>query len=209
MPSRHEVNQGDCISSIAFEYGFFPDTVWNHPNNAELKNQRKDPNVLMPGDIVFVPDRRGKEVSKPTDQVHKFKVKNTPEKLNLQLLKEGEPRAGEEYELEIDDLKFTGTTDSQGRIQQSIPPNAKQGRLTLKKSEEAFEIRLGHLDPHDQITGVQGRLRHLGFYFGPIDGQMSPELEHAIQEFQISKELEPDGELGSKTINALKDLYGA
>lgn len=209
MAENRQVKQGDCVSSIAFEHGFFPDTIWNHANNKELKDKRKDPNILMPGDVVFVPDKRIKEVSEPTNQVYKYKCKNTPEKLRLQLLKENEPRANEEYELEIDALKFSGKTDGQGRLEQSIPPNAKHGKLLLKKTEEVYQLSLGHMNPHDEITGAQGRLRHLGFYFGPIDGKISPELEHAIQEFQIYKDIEPNGELDEKTKNALKESYGS
>jgi hypothetical protein len=37
MAINHEVEEGDCIYSIAFENGFFADTIWNHANNAELK----------------------------------------------------------------------------------------------------------------------------------------------------------------------------
>lgn len=209
MPINYEVKQGDCISSIAFEHGFFKETIWNHPNNAELKQNRKEQNVLMPGDIVFIPDKRIKEVSEPTNEVHKFRCKNTPEKLKLQLFKENEPRADEEYELVIDDLKFSGKLDSQGRLEQSIPPNAKQGQLTLKKDEEIYQLILGNLNPSDEITGAQGRLRHLGFYFGSIDGQISPELIQAIQEFQISGDLEPNGELDDRTMSAIKNAYGA
>jgi len=209
MPINYQVKQGDCISSIAFDHGFFPDTIWEHPNNAELKKKRQDPNVLMPGDVVVVPDKRLKEVNEPTNQVHKFRCKNTPEKLKLQLFIAGEPRANEEYALEIDDLKFSGKTNSQGRIEQSIPPNAKKGRLLFGNGTEIYQLLLGNLNPSDEITGAQGRLRHLGFYFGSLDGKMSPEFIHAVQEFQISKDLEPNGELDSQTVNALKDSYGS
>lgn len=209
MAINYQVKQGDCISSIAFENGFFPDTIWNHPNNAELKEKRKDPNVLMPGDMVFVPDKRPKEVSEPTNQVHKFKCKNTPEKFKLQLLLDEEPRANEEYELEIEGLKFSGKTDSQGRIEQSIPPNAKNGKLILANGEEVYQLQLGKLNPSDEITGAQGRLCNLGFYFGAIDGKMSDELEIAIQEFQFAHDIEPNGELNQATKEALKQDYGA
>lgn len=207
MATNYQVKQGDCISSIAFEHGFFADTIWNHPKNTELKERRKDPNVLFEGDIVHVPDIRVKEVSESTNQVHKFQCKNTPEKLKLQLFKENEPRENKEYELEIDGLKFSGTTDSQGRLEHSIPPNAKEGKLLLNNGEEIYQLGLGHLNPHDEISGVQGRLRHLGFYFGSIDGKSSPELDHAVQEFQISRDIEPDGELNDETINALEKVY--
>jgi hypothetical protein len=209
MAINYQVKQGDCISSIAFENGFFPDTIWNHPNNAELKKKREDPNVLLPGDVVFVPDKRPKEVSELTNQVHKFKCKNTPEKFKLQLLIGGEPRAGETYELEIEDLKFSGKTDSQGRIEQSIPPNAKKGKLLLNKGEEVYQLQFGNLNPSDEITGAQGRLWNLGLYFGAIDGKMSDELEEAILEFQISRNIEPDGQLNPATKDALEQAYGA
>ncbi|MBX7174325.1 MAG: peptidoglycan-binding protein [Pyrinomonadaceae bacterium] len=209
MATNYQVKQGDCISSIAFEHGFFPDTIWNHPDNAELKEKRQDPNILMPGDVVIVPDKRIKEVSEPTNQVHKFKCKNTPEKFKIQLLMDEGPRANEEYELEIEDLKFSGTTNSEGKLEQSIPPNAKKGKLTLKKDGTVFELRLGNLNPSDEITGAQGRLRNLGFYFGPIDGKLSDELEIAIQEFQFAHDIEPDGELNLSTKDALEQEYGA
>lgn len=209
MAINYEVRQGDCISSIAFEHGFFADTLWNHPNNAELKKKRKDLNILMPGDVVFVPDKQIKEVSEPTNQVYKFKCKNTPEKFKLQLLIHGEPRANEDYELEIEELKFKGKTDSQGRLEQFIPPDAKRGKLILNKGGEVYQLELGNLNPSNEITGAQGRLRNLGLYFGPLDGQMSEELEEAIQEYQFTKNIEADGKLTQATIDALKQDYGA
>jgi LysM repeat protein len=47
MTTRYTVKQGDHLSSIAHEYGF-PDyqTIWNHADNAQLKQKRKNPNVL-------------------------------------------------------------------------------------------------------------------------------------------------------------------
>jgi N-acetylmuramoyl-L-alanine amidase len=62
MPS-HTVKQGDCISSIAHETGFFWETLWNHPDNAKLKQLRKNPNALLPGDVVSIPDQRVKQES--------------------------------------------------------------------------------------------------------------------------------------------------
>ncbi len=209
MPVNYQVKQGDCISSIAFEHGFFADTIWNHPSNAELKEKREDPNILMPGDVVFVPDKRLKEVSEPTNFVHKFKCKNTPEKFKIQLLIAEEPRAGEEYELEIENLKFAGKTDSQGRIEQSIPPNAKKGKLILAEGTEVYQLLLGNLNPSDEITGAQGRLWNLGLYFGAIDGKMSDDLEEALQEFQFARNIEPNGELNQATKDALEQAYGA
>ena len=54
--SRITVNAGDCIDSIAYGHGMLWKSIWNHPENQELKQRRKDPNVLAEGDEVFVPE---------------------------------------------------------------------------------------------------------------------------------------------------------
>lgn len=88
MPEDYIVQTGDCISSLAFERGFFWETIWNHPQNAELKQKRTDPNILKEGDVVHIPDKELKEESCATDQKHKFKVKGVPAKLRMRLMEE-------------------------------------------------------------------------------------------------------------------------
>lgn len=94
MPEDYTVQTGDCISSIAFERGFFWETIWNHPKNAELKQKRQDPNILKEGDLVHIPDKELKEESCATDQKHKFKMKGVPAKLKLKVMEP--PKADDE-----------------------------------------------------------------------------------------------------------------
>ena len=49
-----------------------------------LADQHFDPAILLPGDVVFVPEKNPKEVSEPTNQVHKFRMKNAPAKFHEQ-----------------------------------------------------------------------------------------------------------------------------
>ncbi len=44
------VKQGDYFAKIAKKYGFSDwRTIYNHADNAELKQKRPDPNILHPG----------------------------------------------------------------------------------------------------------------------------------------------------------------
>lgn len=209
MAINYVVKEGDCISSIAFENGFFEETIWNHPNNAQLKQKRKDPNILMPGDVVHVPDIRVKEVSEPTNQVHKFNLKGVPAKLSLRLLFDGEPRRNESYTLDIDGKVMTGATDSDGNLKVSIPPNAKRGKLVIGTGDRQMEynLRLGRLDPVDEVTGVQVRLRNLGFDCGHINGILDEETKQALQAFQITAGLPATGEIDAATKNKLQQTH--
>ncbi|MGB9698788.1 MAG: LysM peptidoglycan-binding domain-containing protein [Thermodesulfobacteriota bacterium] len=55
MP-EYTVKQGDCLSSIGEKYGIFWEKIWNQPKNDKLKEKRKNPNILYPGDVIFIPD---------------------------------------------------------------------------------------------------------------------------------------------------------
>jgi len=96
MPTEHTIAPGECISSIAYQHGFFWETLWNHGDNAELKRDRKDPNVLHPGDLVMIPDLTLKEESCATEQVHEFRLKGVPARLNLKVLRPKPPKPPKE-----------------------------------------------------------------------------------------------------------------
>lgn len=213
MAINHTVKQGECINSIAYEYGFFPDTIWNHPQNKELKEKRKDPNVLFPGDVVFVPDKRVKEVNKATDQQHRFRMKNVPAKFTVRLVNDDDsPRGGVKYLLTVDGEEFEGQSTSGGEISVSVPPGAKTGKLELTDKngeEEEYDIALGYLDPIEEMSGVQGRLRGLGYYYGDISGENSDELGDAIREFQEDNGMEVTGEVDDALRSQLQSDFGS
>ena len=51
------IRQGDYLLSLAQQFGFDADTVWNDPANAALRKLRADPNFLWPTDILQIPDQ--------------------------------------------------------------------------------------------------------------------------------------------------------
>jgi Putative peptidoglycan binding domain len=207
MPD-YNVVEGDCIWSIAKAAGFLPETIWNHPNNSSLKAQRKDPNILLPDDVVFVPDLTIAEFDRPTDQLHKFQL-NGGAQLRIRLLDDGDPRANEKYTLNVDDKRTSGQTDADGWITAMISADAKEGRLSLKNGDEQHTIQLGYLDPIDAVSGVQARLRNLGLYGGEISGEMDDETSASVLSFQNQNQLEETGTVDEPTQSALKSAYGS
>lgn len=206
MSIKHKVRQGEDIGSIASKYGFLPDVIWQHPNNTTLRNNRKDPNILFQGDIVFIPEKTIKEETCNTELLHRFRRKSVPEKLRIQLLENNESRANESYILEIDGELFSGTTDCNGKIEHSIPPGAQKGKLTV--GEDEYQLKLGEIDPVTEIAGIQERLNNLGFYCGPIDGILGPKTQAALIEFQEKHNLSSSEGLDDATRNKLLQVYG-
>jgi hypothetical protein len=209
MPEDYEVKQGDCISSIATDRGFFWDTLWKHPSNASLKFKRKDPNVLMPGDIVHIPDLTIKHESGAAEQCHKFKLKGVPSKFRLKLVENGKPRAGERYILRIDGVAIAGNLDRQGMLEAAIPGDARHGSLVLGKDEQIYEFDLGSLDPIDEISGAQARLNNLGYDAGEADGGMNEPTTLALQHFQRDFALAETGEYDDATRSKLREIHGS
>jgi hypothetical protein len=82
----YTVRQGDFLSKIAKVCGFSNyRTIWNHPNNADLKQKRQNPNVLFPGDIVYIPGKQVRTESRGTNQKHVFVTDSPIFKLRLHL----------------------------------------------------------------------------------------------------------------------------
>lgn len=211
MPLRHSVTQGECISSIAYRYGFIPSFLWDHPDNKDLAEKRESMNVLLPGDIVVIPEKELAEVACDTGRRHTFRRKSVPEKLRFQFLLAGEPRADEPYRLEIDDaiVAEDACTDGEGRIEHSISPNARVAKVRFLETEDEFVFSLGQLDPIETIKGVKGRLECLGFYVGTIDGIEDDALRSCLETYQIARDLEATGEIDDPTRDALMDEHGA
>jgi peptidoglycan hydrolase-like protein with peptidoglycan-binding domain/ABC-type branched-subunit amino acid transport system substrate-binding protein len=58
------------------------------------------------------------------------------------------------------------------------------------------------------VGDIQIALTELGYYTGPIDGQMNDEFREAIAAFQADNGLEPTGELDAATIAAIQEALG-
>jgi hypothetical protein len=157
-----EVGPGQCLSSIAFEHGHLPETVWQHDNNDGLRRLRRYGDVLQTGDRLFVPALRGRTEKAPIDRRTTFCRMSVPERLRLRLLDAaGQPYARARYRLRIEGVEQPGETDKAGWVDTWVRPNARNATLLLADRE--IELGLGELPPISETAGIQARLRNLGF----------------------------------------------
>src|SRR5437764_3856830 len=141
--------QGECMSSSAFGYGFLWETLWSIPENAEPKESRESPFVLRPGDVVHVPDLRQQQVAAASGARHIFRRKGVPALLRLRLLDQGKPLAGLAYMLTFDGREISGTTDSEGKIEVHVPPDMPAATLRVGEGDEerVYELAPRTLNP--------------------------------------------------------------
>lgn len=208
MAHLHIVKQGECFSSITKKYGFLEKILWEHASNSELKNRRNNPNVLFPGDEINIPDIELKEYSVPTEDTHSYKVIREKINFSLQVLKNDQPVADEEYLLTVDGASVKDVTDGEGWIRQPIDARAKAGKLVIANAELEYELRFGYLDPVEEKSGVMSRLRNLGHYFGENENNNDYLLEAALRGFQHQHGLDETGANDAATQAKLKEVHG-
>jgi len=224
MAEDYTVEPGDCMSSIAYENGFFWKTLWNLSQNAALKAKRKNPNVLMTADVVHIPDLTIRQEPGATEMTHKFMLKGVPEVLRMKLMDANhKPRPSLDYVIIIEGNSRRGKTDGNGELKESIPPNAKTGKLTFaaagavdktgkpipgRPKTQVMMLQLGNLNPISEVSGLKARLTNLGCYKGPIDENLDDRTKRAISAFQSKKGLPVTGVADDATKALLQKVHG-
>jgi N-acetylmuramoyl-L-alanine amidase len=221
MAGYYVVKQGDHLSGIADAYGF-PSykKIWNHPNNGALKALRQNPNVLFPGDSVYIPDREEQSYSKPTDARHKFTLTSQTLLLKIEMDRGyAQPIANAPCELTVDGNRFQMASDGAGRVQHDISKSAVDATLVVKDKitnhgadvplDWKLSLKIGYLDPVEEVSGQQARLSNLGYYRGDPGTTDPDEMKSAVEEFQCENNLQVDGICGPITQAKLKAVHGS
>lgn len=215
---EHTVVRGDCMASIAFDSGFLPESLWQLPENAALKSERKSMNILHPDDVVIIPPPRANPLEAATGMHYTLRRKGVPEKLRIRFVDFfGRPRAGIPYLLTIATADGTpvrdrkGSTDNDGMIQEPIPPNAVSGRIFLDEGDEQEEIEydLGYVNPLDELSGIQARLNNLHYNSGSENGELDEPTRAALALFQQHHNLPVTGEPDDATKAKLEELHSS
>jgi hypothetical protein len=204
-PSRrgrlNAAQEGDSVENIAYEEGFFWKTVWEHPQNADLRTTRKGPHQLVPGDEVYVPELREKDVPAATGRRHTFRRHGVPSTLRLVFRTEGKPRGGVPYAVEIDGVTVSGVIAGDGSVQVFLVPNAKAGRIRVGEGLDAeiFNLQLRQLQPITEPAGLQARLDNLGFGTDLVEG---------VRRYQEARGMAVNGEINDDLRHRIADEHG-
>jgi len=212
----YTVSQGDCLSSIAFEHGLRRwQSIYFHEQNAAFRELRPDPNVIFPGDQVFVPEIESRIEPRVTEQRHPFKLIRPSVLLRVTLLDEGHrPLPNVDYDLTIGKTLIQGQADANGLVEQRIPAGARQGLLSVKVSRDgtetgySWDLLLGAIDPPSKMTGIQARLNNLGYNTGAVDGIKGQRTTEAIRLFQEKYDLDATGDADQVTREKLVEVHG-
>lgn len=212
MSKVHTVKQGECLSAIAKAYGFADwRALYDHPDNAGLRQRRPSPNLLYPGDQIHIPPVKEKAESFQTGNTHRIIVKRPSRKLRAYLhAHDGSALADTDYVLFVKGTPRSGKTDSEGLLAEDIG-DATECRLVI--AGQTLELAAGGLNPLEQtddggISGAQMRLRGLGFNPGTVDGKLGPRTAAALRAFQRAQGLMATGELDAATRQKLTAAFG-
>lgn len=208
-PKIHVVEAGEHLSSISERYGFADfEQIWMADANAELRQKRKDPHQLVPGDQLAIPGRRLVKHRRQTGQTHVFRVHVEKTKLRLKLLDVAdEPLVNTPCILSVDGAESELVTDSGGFVETKIPRSA--GHAALAVLGQTYALGIGDMTPPDADNGVHMRLRNLGYVVPSADGAVDRgELGQALREFQAAHGLAVTGEPDELTRDKLVEQHG-
>lgn len=217
MPKTHTVAQGETLTRIARQYKYSSwKKIYEHPDNAEFRTLRENPDIIFPGDKIIIPDIEPKKMSARAGKSYTFCIKKEKEMLLLNIGAGLEtPLEGKRAVLKAGGQKVSALLDKDGLLEVELPdeyePNGSVELFLDENSDQPshiFELELGTLDPIEELSGIQARCNALGFDCGVVDGIMGSKTREGVEEFQEAYELEVDGEPGPKTQAKLKEVYG-
>jgi hypothetical protein len=206
----HKVEKSEWIGSIAARHGHKSwDLVWNHPRNSTLRKKR-DPNLLVEGDLVWVPEVELKHEEAATETRHRYRLERQKDKLVLRFR---EVKAYIDlfgpipYVLKVGAEKKKGSiTDEDHVVEVPLSIDLEQGALLL--AGEDYELHIGALDPIERTSGMQARLVNTGWEPGEVDNVVGQRTEAGTRAFQTHYQLKIDGIIGSQTRGKMKEVYG-
>lgn len=228
MSARHVLESGECLQSLALQHGFKDgQTIYDAPDNADLRQKRASPGEVAPGDVVVIPDRKTRDLPLTKGKVNKFKVQVPTGILRVHVCDEaGQALTGKPYELTIKDNTIEGKTTSDGAVEEPVALNAASGSLVVYDSNAKddarwiWSFRIADLEAPETRVGAWQRLANLGYWSsaeppedssGSATTQSSDPLDPlvlAIRAFQHDEQLDESGRIDDDTRKRLVERHG-
>lgn len=216
------VRAGDYLTAIAYARGLRPGDIWQDSANAGLRQLRGNPEMLAPGDVLYVPVAERKWLPLTVGSTNKF-VANPP-KVEVHVIlndADGKPYAGKTVHLDPQVTDGDPATTGDGLLKVLVPVTVKVLTATVADDGACFQIRVGNLDPHDVPSGTLSRLRQLGYvgdesrllatdrpYLDGIDANDTA-LSRAVASFQDENGSEVTGEIDDDLCDKIRDQHGS
>ena len=223
------VRSGEYITAIAHANGLDPITLWEHADNADLRKTRSHPEMLAPGDILYLP--KPKAVKAPLTVGGDNAFVSNPPSVSVAITlngSDGKPLAGKAVRVEEACGKKDYTTGGDGSLQFNVPCTTRVAVVRVVGTRTSFKVKVGNLDPHDSDAGALSRLRQLGFSGdeAAVSANGHPALQQtgdttndadaaqarlsqAVTAFQTAMGLPVTGQLDDATRSKLAEKYGS
>lgn len=202
------IKQGDYLVKLAHELGFDLATILDHEKNAELKKKRPNPNVLYPGDVLFIPEPTPPATPVAQGTSNDYGATVPTVKVTLVLEGDGKPMANQACEVE--GLPETSaTTDGQGEVTFEVPVNVREFTVTLTGTDYQYQVMVAHVDPPTEQSGIRQRLTNLGHYRRASDPEDAEAYAGAVASFQQASGLPQTGEVDDATRDAIVAAHGS
>jgi hypothetical protein len=217
MTKFHTVSQGESVAIIAKKYGFPSwDILYNHSDNSGFKTLRPNPDIIFPGDKIFIPELQKSRFNVKANQRHVFRSQAKKDDVVIKIgAIGGTIWSDRKVELDINGSIVESKTDAKGNANFKLPKgHAEEAILlvyTLKDTNNPsyrVSVKLGHLDPITEYIGQQARLTALGYDCGLLTNKANQRFENATNDFQTDNELTVDGICGPNTQQTLEKVFG-
>lgn len=217
MATQHIVKQGENLGKIAKQYKIADwKDIYLHPSNADFRKKRPNPNIICPGDMIFIPESKSQKVTVRTGSSHRFVVCRAYQELKLKLVDDDlKPLPDIKACYDVGQGEQITATDQQGLITiQVADPDLKSLNLKLYAGDDpevpshTYDVKLSYLDAADTLAGLQGRLNALGFDCGVVDGIYGKQTKAGISGYQRHKGMVVDGQASAAVYAAVAKDYG-
>jgi N-acetylmuramoyl-L-alanine amidase len=197
------IRQGDFLLSLAHQFGFDADTVWNDPKNAQLRQLRPNPNTLYPTDVLYIPEPNAPVMQSLTTGTTNNFVSSPPTTTLSVTFVGNDPTAYASKAYTIQELdQLTGlVTDGNGVAKFDAPVTLETATLVFTETGESYALSIGGMDPINTLSGIFLRLQNLG-YIGaavPFDASNVDLVRAALRALNASQ---ASGSAGSTPASA-------